>query len=335
MENWKKNGSSSNEEVLSEMEKVHNMKTEPDPEELESIESSPPAEDEISEEEYTSEESIRLYLRDIGKFPLLSEEEEHDLAVLKDQGDETAQNKLINANLRLVVSIAKHYMGRGLPLQDLIQEGSIGLIKAIRKYDVTRGFRLSTYATWWIRQNIERALDDQGRLIRLPVHVLDDLRKIRKVRNVSSVELGREPTIEEMAFVLKMSPERLKAMMLFETTMVSLDEPVGDEDSHALGDVIPDLGPSPEEIVFEIVMYRDLYEIINELSDEREKEIAIKRFGLNGQQPDRRYGSPQYTLEEIGEQFNVTRERVRQIEKKVMLKLRLKAHKKGLDDFLE
>ncbi len=132
-----------------------------------------------------------------------------------------------------------------------------------------------------------------------------------------------------------MSPERLKAVMLFETTMVSLDEPVGDEDSHALGDVIPDLGPSPEEIVFEIVMYRDLYEIINELSDEREKEIAIKRFGLNGQQPDRRYGSPQYTLEEIGEQFNVTRERVRQIEKKVMLKLRLKAHKKGLDDFLE
>ncbi|MDY4999961.1 MAG: RNA polymerase sigma factor RpoD, partial [Lachnospiraceae bacterium] len=273
------------------------------------------------------EDPVRMYLKEIGKVPLLSAEEEIELALRMEQGDEEAKKKLAEANLRLVVSIAKRYVGRGMLFLDLIQEGNLGLIKAVEKFDYRKGFKFSTYATWWIRQAITRAIADQARTIRIPVHMVETINKLIRVSRQLLQELGREPTPEEIAEEMKMPVERVREILKISQEPVSLETPIGeDEDSH-LGDFIQDDNvPVPVDAAAYTLLREQLEEVLDTLTD-REKKVLSLRFGLEDGRGR--------TLEEVGKEFNVTRERIRQIEAKALRKLRHPTRSRKLRDYLE
>ena len=277
-------------------------------------------------DDYGVDDAVRLYLKEIGKIPLLSPEEEIQLAESIAQGDPRAKNRLSEANLRLVVSIAKKYLGRGMPLLDLIQEGNLGLMKAVEKFDGTKGFKFSTYATWWIRQSITRAISDQSRIIRLPVHMNEFNGQIRKASFKLLNELGREPTCEEIAERLNVPAEKVREVMRTSQDPVSLDTPIGEEEDSHLGDFIPDESSQrPDEVASKSMLREQLEEVLSTLAP-REVQIIRLRFGLED--------GRSHTLEEVGLQFNVTRERIRQIEAKALRKLRHPSRSKKLKDFL-
>jgi RNA polymerase primary sigma factor len=277
-------------------------------------------------EDYGAGDPVRMYLREIGKVPLLSNEEELELAKRIQKGDQEAAQKMTEANLRLVVSIAKRYVGRGMQLLDLVQEGNLGLLKAVEKYDYTKGFKFSTYATWWVRQAITRALADQARTIRIPVHMVETMNKLTQHSRKLQQELGREPSLEELAEVMHMSPERINEIRQMCMEPVSLESPVGEEDDSHLGDFIEDdSGSQPAEAVSQAMLRQQLMEILDTLS-EREAKVLRLRYGLDDGRPR--------TLEEVGREFNVTRERVRQIEAKALRKIRNPNRSNKLRDFL-
>ena len=267
----------------------------------------------------SSADPIREYLKEIGSIPLLSPEEEQELAKRKSLGDSEAGRRLVEANLRLVVSIAKRYTGRGMSFLDLVQEGNIGLMKAVEKFDYTKGYRLSTYATWWVKQSITRSLADQSRTIRLPVHMVEAVNKIRRAQRALSVKLGREPSNEEVAEEVHMSEKRVAELIQASGDTVSLETPVGDEDGSNLGDFVADDAGGPTEERAESVSLRGAI-------DAMEREVIILRFGLETGRP--------MTLEEVGRRFNVTRERIRQIETAALRKLRNPTRSKKIKDFL-
>ncbi|HOM30546.1 MAG TPA: RNA polymerase sigma factor RpoD [Acetomicrobium flavidum] len=270
---------------------------------------------------------VRMYLREIGKIPLLTPEEEIELAKRVEEGDEDAKKKLIEANLRLVVSIAKKYIGRGLSFLDLIQEGNLGLIRAVEKFDYRKGFKFSTYATWWIRQAITRAIADQARTIRIPVHMVETINKLIRVSRQLVQQLGREPTTEEIAQALGLPPEKVEDIQRIAQEPVSLETPIGEEEDSQLGDFLEDKeSPNPEEATAGQLLREQLEEMLDELT-EREREVLRLRFGLED--------GHAHTLEEVGKRFNVTRERIRQIEAKALRKLRHPSRSKRLRDYLE
>ena len=270
---------------------------------------------------------VRMYLREIGKIPLLTPEEEIELAKRVEEGDEGAKKKLIEANLRLVVSIAKKYIGRGLSFLDLIQEGNLGLIRAVEKFDYRKGFKFSTYATWWIRQAITRAIADQARTIRIPVHMVETINKLIRVSRQLVQQLGREPATEEIAQALGLPPEKVEDIQRIAQEPVSLETPIGEEEDSQLGDFLEDKeSPNPEEATAGQLLREQLEEMLDELT-EREREVLRLRFGLED--------GHAHTLEEVGKRFNVTRERIRQIEAKALRKLRHPSRSKRLRDYLE
>ena len=273
------------------------------------------------------DDPVRMYLKEIGKVPLLSADEEKVLAERIAEGDIEAKKRLSEANLRLVVSIAKKYLGRGMPLLDLIQECNLGLIKAVDKFDHTKGFKFSTYATWWIRQSITRAIADQSRIIRLPVHMSEFISRIKKASSQLLSEMGREPSPEEIAEKLDMPVDKVREVMRTSMDPISLDTPIGEEEDSHLGDFIPDDGAlSPDEAAANAMLREQLDNVLDTLSP-REVQIIRLRFGLE----DGHY----HTLEDVGQRFNVTRERIRQIEAKALRKLRHPSRSKKLKDFLE
>ena len=273
------------------------------------------------------EDPVRMYLKEIGKVPLLSAEEEIELALRMEQGDEEAKKKLAEANLRLVVSIAKRYVGRGMLFLDLIQEGNLGLIKAVEKFDYRKGFKFSTYATWWIRQAITRAIADQARTIRIPVHMVETINKLIRVSRQLLQELGREPTPEEIAEEMKMPVERVREILKISQEPVSLETPIGEEEDSHLGDFIQDDNvPVPVDAAAYTLLREQLEEVLATLTD-REKKVLSLRFGLEDGRGR--------TLEEVGKEFNVTRERIRQIEAKALRKLRHPTRSRKLRDYLE
>lgn len=269
---------------------------------------------------------VRQYLRDIGKVPLLTAEQEIDLAQKAEKGQEKAKHQLISANLRLVVSIAKKYVGRGMSLLDLIEEGNIGLMRAVEKYDWRRGYKFSTYATWWIRQAITRAIADQARTIRIPVHMVETINRFNRTQRRLMQELGREPTPEEVAEVLGIDPSKAREIVKVSQEPTSLATPVGDEDDSQLGDFIADQGLQPDEQAAKQLLRDQLEEVLDTLSP-REKRVLQLRFGLED--------GKQRTLEEVGREFGVTRERIRQIEAKAVRKLKHPTRAKKLRDYLE
>ena len=274
----------------------------------------------------SSTDPIREYLKEIGSIPLLTPEEELELAKRKSEGDSQAGKKLVEANLRLVVSIAKRYSGRGMSFLDLVQEGNIGLMKAVEKFDYTKGYRLSTYATWWVKQSITRSLADQSRTIRLPVHMVEAVNRIRRAQRALSVKLGREPSNEEIAAEVNMSEKRVTELIQAAGDTVSLETPVGDEDGSNLGDfVADDSNASTEEKAESIFLREEIDEMLKGLNP-REREVIILRFGLETGHP--------LTLEEVGKRFCVTRERIRQIETAALRKLRNPSRSKKIRDFL-
>ena len=274
-----------------------------------------------------TEDPVRMYLKEIGMVPLLTADEELDLAVRKSKGDQAAKNRLIEANLRLVVSIAKRYTGRGMSFLDLVQEGNLGLIKGVEKFDYTKGYKLSTYATWWIRQSVTRALADQARTIRVPVHMVETINKMSKMQRKLTLELGYEPSLKELADALEMTPERVMEIQQIAREPASLETPIGEEDDSNLGDFVADYkGVTPEENIDAVMLREQIDELLNDLKD-REKQVIIRRFGLED-------GHPR-TLEEVGREFDVTRERIRQIEAKALRKLRNPIRSRKIKDFLE
>ncbi|MBQ7765980.1 MAG: RNA polymerase sigma factor RpoD [Lachnospiraceae bacterium] len=273
------------------------------------------------------EDPVKMYLREIGKVPLLSAEDEIELAKRMEEGDEEAKKKLAEANLRLVVSIAKRYVGRGLLFLDLIQEGNLGLIKAVEKFDYRKGYKFSTYATWWIRQAITRAIADQARTIRIPVHMVETINKLIRVSRQLLQELGREPTPEEIAAELKMPEERVREILKISQEPVSLETPIGEEEDSHLGDFIQDDNvPVPADAAAFTLLKEQLSEVLSTLT-EREQKVLRLRFGLDDGRAR--------TLEEVGKEFNVTRERIRQIEAKALRKLRHPSRSRKLRDYLD
>ena len=273
------------------------------------------------------EDPVRMYLKEIGKVPLLSAEEEIDLAKRMELGDEEAKKRLAEANLRLVVSIAKRYVGRGMLFLDLIQEGNLGLIKAVEKFDYRKGYKFSTYATWWIRQAITRAIADQARTIRIPVHMVETINKLIRVSRQLLQELGREPQPEEIAEEMNMPVERVREILKISQEPVSLETPIGEEEDSHLGDFIQDDNvPVPAEAAAFTLLKEQLVEGLGTLT-EREQKVLRLRFGLDDGRAR--------TLEEVGKEFNVTRERIRQIEAKALRKLRHPSRSRKLKDFLD
>ena len=273
------------------------------------------------------EDPVRMYLKDIGKVPLLSAEEEIELAKKMEKGDEQAKKKLAEANLRLVVSIAKRYVGRGMLFLDLIQEGNLGLIKAVEKFDYTKGYKFSTYATWWIRQAITRAIADQARTIRIPVHMVETINKLIRVQRQLLQELGREPSPEEISEQMNLPVDRVREILKISQEPVSLETPIGEEEDSHLGDFIQDENvPVPAEAAAFNLLKEQLVEVLDTLTD-REKKVLTLRFGLDD--------GKARTLEEVGREFDVTRERIRQIEAKALRKLRHPSRSRKLKDYLE
>ncbi len=292
--------------------------------------------EEISEEELKDpsalaeglsiDDPVRMYLKEIGKVPLLTSQEEVELAQKMMEGDEDAKRRLAEANLRLVVSIAKRYVGRGMLFLDLIQEGNLGLIKAVEKFDYNKGFKFSTYATWWIRQAITRAIADQARTIRIPVHMVETINKVIRVSRQLLQELGHDPTPEEIAEEMNMPVERVRDILKIAQEPVSLETPIGEEEDSHLGDFIPDDdAPEPAEAASFILLKEQLIEVLKTLTPREEKVLRL-RFGIEDGRTR--------TLEEVGKEFNVTRERIRQIEAKALRKLRHPSRSKRLKDFL-
>ena len=273
------------------------------------------------------DDPVRMYLKEIGKVDLLSNEREHELAERMSQGDERAKEILVESNLRLVVSIAKRYVGRGMFFLDLIQEGNLGLMKAVEKFDCTKGFKFSTYATWWIRQAITRAIADQARTIRIPVHMVETINKVLRVSRQLLQELGREASTEEIAKEMNMPVEKVREIMKLAQEPVSLETPIGEEEDSHLGDFIPDEdAPAPAEAASYTLLREQLSEVLHTLTP-REEEVLKLRFGLEDGRTR--------TLEEVGKEFNITRERIRQIEAKALRKLRHPSRSKKLKDYLD
>ena len=292
--------------------------------------------DEVTEEEiaeadsmvdsYSTDDPVRMYLKEIGKVSLLTQEEEIELAVRMSQGDEEAKRRMAEANLRLVVSIAKRYVGRGMLFLDLIQEGNLGLIKAVEKFDYTKGYKFSTYATWWIRQAITRAIADQARTIRIPVHMVETINKVIRVSRQLLQELGHDPSPEEIAAEMDMPVDKVREILKIAQEPVSLETPIGEEEDSHLGDFIPDEGASePSEAASFTLLQEQLVDVLSTLTPREEKVLKL-RFGIEDGRPR--------TLEEVGKEFNVTRERIRQIEAKALRKLRHPSRSKKLKDFL-
>ena len=273
-----------------------------------------------------TEDPVRMYLKEIGKVALLTADEELELAKRKTEGDVAAKEKLIEANLRLVVSIAKRYTGRGMSFLDLVQEGNLGLIKGVEKFDYTKGYKLSTYATWWIRQSVTRALADHARTIRVPVHMVETINRMSKMQRKLTLELGYEPSTKELADALDMTEEKVLEIMQIAREPASLETPIGEEDDSNLGDFVADNNTVTPEANIESVMLREHIDVLLKDLKDREREVIILRFGL-------RDGHPR-TLEEVGKIFNVTRERIRQIEAKALRKLRNPVRSKKIKDFL-
>lgn len=274
-----------------------------------------------------TDDPVRMYLKEIGKVSLLTADEERELAIRMEQGDEEAKKKLCESNLRLVVSIAKRYLNRGLSFLDLIQEGNLGLIKAVDKFDYTKGYKFSTYATWWIRQAITRSIADQARTIRIPVHMVETINKLIRISRQLLQEYGREPTSEEIAKEMEITVEKVREIKKISQDPVSLETPIGEEEDSHLGDFIPDDDvPAPVDAAAYSMLKEQLMEVLDTLSD-REKKVLMLRFGLEDGRPR--------TLEEVGKEFNVTRERIRQIEAKALRKLRHPSRSKKLKDYLE
>lgn len=281
----------------------------------------------LSTEGIAIDDPVKVYLKEIGRVPLLSPEEEIDLAVRISSGDESAKKRLSEANLRLVVSIAKRYLGRGMQFLDLIQEGNLGLIKAVEKFDYTKGFKFSTYATWWIRQAITRAIADQARTIRIPVHMVETINKVKKVSSQLLHTNGHEPTADEIAAELDMPVDKVREIMRVAQEPVSLETPIGEEEDSHLGDFIPDDdAPAPQDAASHTLLKEQLADVLDTLTPREEKVLRL-RFGLED--------GRSRTLEEVGKEFNVTRERIRQIEAKALRKLRHPSRSKKLKDFLD
>ena len=276
-------------------------------------------------EEMHMDDPVRMYLKEIGKIPLLSAEEEQEIGRRMAEGDEKAKQKMIEANLRLVVSIAKRYVGHGMFLLDLIQEGNLGLLKAVEKYDYSKGYKFSTYATWWIRQAITRAIADQGRTIRIPVHMVETINRVSRASHALVQEYGREATPEEIADRLELPVSKVEELMKIAQEPVSLETPIGEEEDSHLGDFVQDSEATPTELTSYTMLREQLEEVLATLTP-REEQVLRMRFGLT----DGRC----HTLEEVGAQFNVTRERIRQIESKALRKLRHPSRSKKLKDFL-
>jgi RNA polymerase primary sigma factor len=281
----------------------------------------------LEQEGIALDDPVRLYLKEIGKVPLLNNEKEKELAEKMMAGDERAKNQLVEANLRLVVSIAKRYVGRGMYFLDLIQEGNLGLMKAVEKFDYTMGYKFSTYATWWIRQAITRAIADQARTIRIPVHMVETIHKVSRYSRQMLQELGREATADEIGEKMGMSAEKVREIMKIAQDPVSLETPIGEEEDSHLGDFIPDEDtPSPAEATSTNILREELEKQLNTLTD-REKHVIKLRFGL--------YDGRSRTLEEVGKDFKITRERIRQIEAKALRKLRHPSRARHLKGFME
>ena len=274
-----------------------------------------------------TDDPVKVYLKEIGTVPLLSSEEELELAKRVVEGDEKAKKRLSEANLRLVVIIAKRYLGRGMHFLDLIQEGNLGLMKAVEKFDYTKGFKFSTYATWWIRQAITRAIADQARTIRIPVHMVETMNKVRRVSGQLLHNNGREPTPEEVAEELNMPVEKIREIMRASQDPLSLETPIGEEDDTHLGDMVPDGDAlAPVEEASHVLLREQLMDVLGTLTP-RERKVLQMRFGISGGRP--------HTLEEVGKEFDVTRERIRQIEAKALRKLRHPSRSKKLKDYLD
>ncbi len=281
----------------------------------------------VSSEGIAIDDPVKVYLKEIGRVPLLTPEEEIELAIRISNGDDIARKRLSEANLRLVVSIAKRYVGRGMQFLDLIQEGNLGLIKAVEKFDYTKGFKFSTYATWWIRQAITRSIADQARTIRIPVHMVETINKVKKASSQLLHKNGREPNAEEISHELDMPVEKVREIMRVAQEPVSLETPIGEEEDSHLGDFIPDDdAPAPADAASQILLKEQLGDVLSTLTAREEKVLSL-RFGLEDGRPR--------TLEEVGKVFEVTRERIRQIEAKALRKLRHPSRSKKLKDFLD
>jgi len=295
--------------------------------EVEKLETTEDMDKMLAQEGLAIDDPVRMYLKDIGKVPLLDADRELLLAQRMSEGDERAKDELVEANLRLVVSIAKRYVGKGMFFLDLIQEGNLGLMKAVEKFDYTKGYKFSTYATWWIRQAITRAIADQARTIRIPVHMVETIHKVSRVSRQLLQERGHEASAEEIAEVIGMSPEKVREIMKIAQDPVSLETPIGEEEDSHLGDFIPDDdSPAPSEAASYALLREQLCEVLHTLTP-REEHVLKLRFGLDDGRTR--------TLEEVGKEFNITRERIRQIEAKALRKLRHPSRSKRLRDYLD
>ena len=308
----------SDEEPEEYLEDADAVNVEQDTESIESL---------LASDYFSADDPVRMYLKDIGKIPLLTPERETELAELAVTGDKQAKNELVRANLRLVVSIAKKHIGKGMFLLDLIQEGNLGLMKAVEKFDYRKGFKFSTYATWWIRQAISRAIADQARTIRIPVHMVETIHKVSRTTRQLLQELGREPTTQEIADRLETTEEKIREILKIAQDPVSLETPVGEEEDSHLGDFVEDNeSPTPSETASYSLLREQLQAVLMTLSP-REAEVIRLRYGL--------YNGRPLTLEEVGQRFNITRERIRQIEAKALRKLRYPLRSKPLRDYLD